>query len=65
MIKNYYAVVNYLFQVDVDSEIIVAPTPWYCPYLSTQKAPLVGTKVPGVKKACRIALKAHRNKVAE
>ena len=65
MTKVLYHVANNLFQVDVDTELIAAPTPWYCPYLSTQKAPLVGTKVPGVKKACMIALKAHRNGVAE
>lgn len=53
------------FQVDVNTEIITAATPWYCPYLTNQKTTLVGTNVPGVKKACKIALKAHREKVTE
>ena len=53
------------FQVDVETEIITATTPWYCPYFENQKATLVGTKVPGVREACKIALKAHREKVTE
>ena len=49
----------------VDNEIITAGTPWYCPFTSVQKSTLVGTKIHGVKKACEIALKAHREEVAE
>ena len=51
--------------MNVDDEIITAGTPWYCPFTSVQKSTLVGTKIHGVKKACEIALKAHREEVAE
>ena len=51
--------------MNVDNEIITAGTPWYCPFTSVHKSILVGKKIPGVKKACEIALKAHREEVSE
>lgn len=45
--------------VDVETETIVAPASWYSPFYATQKGRMVGTKLPGVKKAVEQALRGH------
>eukprot|EP01059_Diplonema_ambulator_P019156 TRINITY_DN319_c0_g2_i1.p2 TRINITY_DN319_c0_g2~~TRINITY_DN319_c0_g2_i1.p2 ORF type:complete len:456 (+),score=133.08 TRINITY_DN319_c0_g2_i1:182-1369(+) len=47
--------------VDVETETIVAPAAWYSPFFATMNAPLVGSKMPGVRKACATAVAAHKN----
>jgi len=47
------------YLMDVHSETIVAPTAWYSPYFATMPAALLGTRVPGVREACRLAIAAH------
>eukprot|EP01062_Namystynia_karyoxenos_P070493 TRINITY_DN65880_c0_g1_i1.p1 TRINITY_DN65880_c0_g1~~TRINITY_DN65880_c0_g1_i1.p1 ORF type:complete len:483 (+),score=152.30 TRINITY_DN65880_c0_g1_i1:113-1450(+) len=45
--------------VDVDSELIVAPTRWYSPAFAQMQAPLVGQRMRGIRKACETAVRAH------
>eukprot|EP01065_Artemidia_motanka_P044018 TRINITY_DN6202_c0_g1_i1.p1 TRINITY_DN6202_c0_g1~~TRINITY_DN6202_c0_g1_i1.p1 ORF type:complete len:439 (+),score=120.08 TRINITY_DN6202_c0_g1_i1:64-1380(+) len=45
--------------VDIENEEIVAPCRWYAPYFATASQKLVGTKLPGIKKACEQAIAAH------
>jgi len=47
------------YVVDVETEEIVAPCRWYAPYFATASDKLVGTKLPGVRKACEQAIAAH------
>eukprot|EP00756_Hemistasia_phaeocysticola_P059855 Hpha_TRINITY_DN3684_c0_g1::TRINITY_DN3684_c0_g1_i1::g.1063::m.1063 len=47
------------YVVDVEREEIVGPCRWYAPYFATASDKLVGTKLPGVRKACEQAIAAH------
>ena len=47
------------YLVDVHSETVVAPTAWYSPHFATMPCPLLGTRLPGVREACRQAIAAH------
>jgi len=40
------------YVIDCESEMIVSAADWYSPFFTTMKKPLIGTKFPGVKKAC-------------
>ena len=53
------------FQVDVNTEKIIGGWVPFLVKFSEQETPLIGRRVPGVKKACRIALQAHRDKIAD
>jgi len=46
--------------VDVESETLIAPAGWYAIAFAKMEAPLIGTKFPGVKKACELCVEAHR-----
>eukprot|EP00754_Rhynchopus_humris_P008686 Rhum_TRINITY_DN13808_c0_g2::Rhum_TRINITY_DN13808_c0_g2_i1::g.64617::m.64617 len=46
--------------IDVDTETITAPAGWYSPFFAKMDAPLIGTKVPGIKDACETAVAAHQ-----
>merc|ERR1711988_293662 len=50
------------YMIDCETEQVVSPCSWYCAAFSKMNAPLVGTKFPGVRQACRKAVAAH-NKV--
>jgi len=45
--------------VDVESETITSTAKFYSPYFAEQKGALVGLKLPGVKGAVEMALRAH------
>jgi len=51
------------YVVDVESETCVSPVSWYSPFFKTQPSECSDKKVkiPGVKKACEQALRAHAN----
>ncbi|GAB5362008.1 hypothetical protein AAMO2058_000761200 [Amorphochlora amoebiformis] len=45
--------------VDIESEMILSPARFYSPYFSKQPGKLVGTKLPGLKTAVDMSLRAH------
>ena len=49
------------YVVDCETEMIVSAAEWYSAYFASMKAPLVGTKFPGVKEACKKAVAAHKD----
>lgn len=48
------------YTVDVETEIITGAAVWYSVYFATMDTPLIGTKMPGVKKACAQCVAAHQ-----
>lgn len=49
------------YMIDVEKEEISATCPWYGPYFAQQSTRLIGQKVPGVRQACEMAMRAHSN----
>jgi hypothetical protein len=49
------------YSIDVDTETVISPCKWYSAAFLTMEAPLVGRKVPGIKKACASAIAAHKS----
>lgn len=49
------------YVIDVETEQIVGACNWYCAAFAEAKSPLVGTKYPGVRKACQSAVAAHNS----
>jgi hypothetical protein len=45
----------------VETETLTAPAGWYAIAFTKMNAPLIGTKFPGVKQACELCVKAHRD----
>jgi hypothetical protein len=49
------------YVVDVESETLIGPAGWYAVAFTKMNTPLLGTKFPGVKKACELCVQAHRD----
>lgn len=49
------------YVIDCETEKIVSAADWYSVSFVKMKKPLIGTKFPGVKKACEMAVAGHKS----
>ena len=49
------------YLVDVETETVTGKVPWYSAHFATQENKLAGFRIPGVKMACEVAIRAHEN----